>query len=123
MRSWAPGGDAVLHDERKRALLEEAERLVRTLRGSDVKRSEVSPVVNLALASQGTWPQRLAKAKALAERLPDSWLRLRSKSMPEKLSAVKAALLEALGRHDSEEEVRFLLGWTLRLLRIAESSD
>jgi hypothetical protein len=112
----------VLSDERKRDLLEEAERLVRALRGVEAGRAEVSPVVNVLLLAPGTWNERRTKARAIATMLPTSWLKDRSKAMPRRLPQVREVLLQVLDRHQKEEEVRFLLGWTLRILKGAEDA-
>ena len=113
----------MLSNQKKRDLLEEAEGLVRSLRGSGAGRSEVSPVVNVLLLAPGTWKERKAKATEIAIHLPDSWMKARSADMPRRLPKVKEVLLRVLDRHQDEEETRFLLGWTTRLLKRAEDAE
>lgn len=113
----------MLSDQKKRDLLEEAEGLVRSLRGSRAGRTEVSPVVNVLLLAPGTWEERRDKATRIATHLPDSWMKARSGDMPHRLPKVKEVLLRVLERHQDEEETRFLLGWTSRLLKRAEDQE
>ena len=54
--------------------------------------------------------------------LPGSWLKDRSRAMPRRLPQVREVLLQVLDRHQQEEEVRFLFGWTLRILKRAEDA-
>jgi len=113
----------VLSDARKRELLTEAEELVKTLRQEGAGRAEVSPVANVLLLAPGTWKERRAKAAQIARMLPSSWMKLRSNQMPRRLARVKVVLVETLEKHQAEEETRFLLGWTLRLLKGAEDEE
>lgn len=113
----------MLNDAKKRELLTEAEGLVKTLRQEGAGRAEVSPVANVLLLAPGTWTARRAKAAQIAGMLPESWMKLRSKQMPRRLARVKVVLIETLEKHREEEDARFLLGWTLRLLKRAEDEE
>lgn len=110
----------MLTAERRRELLEEAERLVKRLRTRDVRRTEFSPVANVVLYSHGTWPERHKRAREIARRLPTSWVAQRGQDVPKRVRCVSEVLGEVLDRFKKEEEARYLLGWTLRQLFVEE---
>jgi len=107
-------------DGRRAALLSRAEALATELHDAKVKRSEVTSAINAMLYSQGPWNVRAARGRELAETLPVLWMKGRGATVPERLRKVREVVTQILSEYETEREVRFLLGWTLRLLRIKD---
>lgn len=113
----------MLNADQRRELVGEAERLVNRLRKTGAGRAELSDVANVLVQDRTPWPERVEKARRIAELLPRSWKKERSGSTPERLRTVREVFLDLLGRHEDEEEVRYLLGWTMRLLHVRELEE
>lgn len=111
-------GEAV--GERKRELMREAESLASQLHRESVTRTELEQVSSLLFYSTGSWSDRLERARQLTRTLPGSWVQKWSKQMPRRLKALETVVLPVLDKHPSEPDLRFVLGWTSRLLYIRE---
>jgi len=104
----------------KRELMREAETLANQLYRDSVTRTELEQVSSVLFYSTGSWSDRLERARQLTRALPSSWVREWSKQMPRRLKALETLVLPVLDKHPSEPDLRFVLGWTSRLLHIAE---
>jgi hypothetical protein len=104
-------------------LLEQAEDLATELSTAGVKRSELSSTINGLFYSGGSWKDRSRRGRKLAEKVPSLWLKKRGKDAPERLRKVREVVTRVLEEHEAEPDVRFLLGWTLRLLRVREKQE
>lgn len=109
-------------NDRRTILLEEADTLATELLAADVRRNEITSTMNVLFYSPGTWQQRLRRGRMLAAKVPTLWLKIRGKGAPERLKKVSEVLGRVLDEHPSEAEVRYLLGWTLRLMRAREGA-
>jgi len=106
--------------DRQRELMREAETLASRLYRESVTRTELEHVSSLLFYSTGPWRARLERARQLTRTLPSSWVRKWSKQMPRRLKALETLVLPVLDKHPSEPDLRFVLGWTSRLLHIQE---
>lgn len=105
--------------ERRRELLRQAEDLAAELAGT-AGRTEVSLVANVLFYVPGEWSERLREGRSLLEALSGSGLEDRSKSIPAKHLHLSQHLAPVLAANDSAAELRFLLGWLMRLLVVRE---
>lgn len=108
-----------LSAERRRELLRQAEHLAGELAGS-VTRTEASLVTNVLFYVPGEWSERLEEGRSLLEALSGSGLEDRSKSIPEKHRQLSQHLAPVLAANDSAAELRFLLGWLMRILVVRD---
>lgn len=99
-------------------LLHRAEALASELHEAGVKRSDLTSAINGMLYSQGPWKVRADRGRELARILPNLWMKGRGGTVPARLRTVSEVVTGLLSEYQTEREVRFLLGWTLRLLRI-----
>lgn len=110
----------MLTADRKHELLRRAHTLATNLNTGEVTRSELRPVLNVLFLPAQPWSQRLERARQLTQALPESWAAHRSGKTRPQFARVRAALRTLLQESLSEEDFRFLLGWTSRLVHIAE---
>ncbi len=108
----------MLVPQRKKQLLADAKTLAAKLAGGLVTRSEWRHVVDALYLAPGSPRERLARARELVDTLPRSWVAGRSKKTRDQLSHVQQIFREILGKKLSPEELRFLVGWTTRLLHL-----
>lgn len=106
--------------ERRLALLEQAESLVEDLSEGKVRRTEVSLLANVLFYVPGGWSERLEEARTLLKALPESGLVERSESTLTKYQCLQEHLEPVLQMNESAAELRFLLGWLMRLLVVHE---
>lgn len=102
--------------EQKRRLLTRAEDLANELASGDVTRSEWRHVLDGLYLAPGHPDQRRASTQELVEALPESGIGGRSKKTGGQLTHVGKIFCEVLRENHPEAELRFLLGWTTRLL-------
>ncbi len=110
----------MLSPQRKKQLLADAENLTAKLAGGSVTRSEWRHVVDALYLVPGSPQKRLQRARELVDTLPTSWVASRSKKTRGQLSHVRQTFREILGKKLSSEELRFLVGWTTRLLYLRD---
>jgi hypothetical protein len=108
----------MLSAEQKRELLAKAKDCAAELAGGEVTRSEWRHVAAAFFHAPCPPARRLAQARELIEALPSSWVRNRSNKTAKQLARVQLTLRRILGQKLSEEELRFLVGWTARLLYV-----
>jgi hypothetical protein len=106
--------------DRKHDLIKRAQSLATNLNAGEVTRSELRPVLNALFLPATPWSERLEKARQLLEILPESWVASRSGKTRPQLARVRGTLRSILQESLREEELRFLLGWTSRLVHIPE---
>lgn len=106
----------MLTAEQKRRLLTRAEDLANELASGDVTRSEWRHVLDGLYLAPGHPDQRRASTQELVEALPQSGIGGRSKKTVGQLTHVGRIFREVLREDFAEAELRFLLGWTTRLL-------
>lgn len=104
-----------LNAETKRRLLRSAEDLAADLAQGGATRSEWRHVIDALYLTPGG-PDRLTTASDLINALPESWLRDRSRKTESQLLKVHSTFQRVLRQGHSEAEMRFLLGWTTRIL-------
>ncbi len=112
--------DEELTPRRKSDLMRTAAELADELDRGSATRSECRHVIDTLFLSHGDFPQRLAKAREITDALPDSWLKARGQSTVRKLTQVKSTFRRVLRERYDERELRFLLGWTARILHTWE---
>lgn len=106
--------------QRKHELLKRAESLSASLATGGVSRAELRPVLNALFLPAAPWAERLKQAQQLLEALPESWVSTRSGQSRPQLGRVRAAFRPVLKEGLSEEDLKFLLGWTARLVHIKD---
>jgi hypothetical protein len=104
--------------QRKRDLLDRAQKLADELANGSVTRAELRPVLNALFLPPLPWPQRFDAANRLLEALPESWVSKRSGKTRPQLARVRGALRPLFREMPVERELAFLLGWTARLLQV-----
>ena len=102
--------------EQKRRLLTKADELATDLASGDVTRSEWRHVLDGLYLAPGHPDQRRASTRELVEALPKSGIVGRSKKTVGQLTHVGTIFRDVLSEDYPEAELRFLLGWTTRLL-------
>jgi hypothetical protein len=103
---------------RRAELLEQAEALAGELLEANVKRNELTAAINGLFYSRGSWEDRRRRGRMLAEGLPGLWMKHRGGGVPARLEKVRTAVTRVLDEDRPEAELRYLFGWTLRLMRI-----
>lgn len=106
--------------DRKARLLRDGDRLVRGP-GSQLTRSEWGQVV-AALFPGGRDAPR-AEARKLLEAIPKSWLKDRSNETPHRYRQLWATYQEIEKKKLSSAELRFLVGWMGRMIRIRDEEN
>jgi len=104
----------------KRRLLRSAEDLAAELARGGATRSEWRHVIDALYLVPGDPARRPNAARELVDALPESWLRGRSRQTERQLIQVRATFRRVLQHGYSDPEMRFLLGWTTRILDAAE---
>ena len=110
----------MLEPGRKQELLKRATKLTTGLAAGEVTRAELRPVLNVLFLPAMPWNDRLSQARQLLGALPESWVARRSGKTRPQYGRVRMALKSVLDEALSEEELRFLLGWTARLVHVQE---
>ncbi len=110
----------MLSPERKKSLLSEAEKLAADLAGGLVTRTEWSHVPNALYLGADPAKRDLQHAEELIEALPRSWVRGRSNKTPGQLNQVRHTFGTIRRKKLDDEELRYLLGWVSRFLRIRQ---
>jgi hypothetical protein len=105
----------------RRDLLSQARQLSARLAAGGVKRSELRHSIDVLLHSPGTWDKRKAAALQLLTLAPTSNLADRSGRTPDQLTLVNRLVSPILQASQSEEDTRFLLVWTARMLTMREN--
>jgi hypothetical protein len=105
----------------RRKLLTQARQLSARLAAGDVSRSELRPSIDVLLHSPGTWDQRKEAALRLMALSPFSNLAGRSGRSRDQLTLVHQLVSPILNAATSEEETRFLLVWTARMLAMRDN--
>lgn len=105
----------------RRDLLAQARQVSARLAAGDVSRSELRPSIDVLLHSPGTWDQRKEAALLLLAHSPTSNMARRSGRTPEQLTLVHELVSPILQAAQSEDDTRFLLVWTARMLTMREN--
>jgi hypothetical protein len=106
----------MLTAQAQRRLFLEAEALAGRLVAGGVTRTELRYLLNPLFLPPEPWPKRLATARRLLTALPSSWVGKRSNQTPARLFRLQEALRDVLREDAREDELRYLLGWTARLV-------
>jgi hypothetical protein len=112
----------MLTPRRKRELLLQVEAYATRLAAAEVGRSELMASLNVLFLPGDPWEKRLARARELAQVLPESWVAERSGQTRPQLGNVRAVLREIFAARLEAEELRFLLGWLVRDIAIREKA-
>ncbi len=108
----------MLSPQQKKKLHEQAERLAAELAGSQVTRSEWRRAVDALYLVPGPAEGRVKRANELIDALPNSWVSNRSKRTRQQLNQVRQTFRQVMRQRLSAEELRYLVGWTSRLLHV-----
>ncbi len=100
----------------QRRLFTRAQSLAERLIGGGVSRAELRCVLNPLFLPAEPWARRLDTARRLLEALPLSWVADRTKQTRSQLLRVREVVGELLRGNPDEQELRYLLGWTARLV-------
>ncbi len=111
------GGTVILSPFRKRELLNQA-RAFLNKEASEITRSEWRYLVDAIYLSGESRP--VEHTRDVLEVLPQSWLKGRSNQLPARLRQLKETFRRIRGLKLEGEELRFLLGWMDRFLRIRD---
>lgn len=104
----------------QRRLFAQAQALAERLAEGGVTRAELRYVLNPLFLPPEPWTNRLGAARRLLDALPTSWVGERTKQTRGRLLRVQGVLREILREDSREEELRYLLGWTARLVHIRD---
>ncbi len=104
------------HRKRKNELLRLAYDLALELAEGGARRGEWRYVLDALYLAPYADPRRRDEARDFVEALPDSWLRHRSKQSGRQLRQVRSTFRHVMREGYGDEELRFLLGWTARIL-------
>lgn len=110
----------MLSPERKKNLLKEAEELAGALAGGLVTRTEWSHVPNALYLGADLSRRDPRHAEELIEALPSSWAGKRSNKTRDQLNQVRHTFRGIRRKKLNAEELRYVLGWVSRLLRIRQ---
>ena len=113
----------MLSPERKRVLLADAEKFAADLAGGLVTRTEWSHVPNALYLGGNPSKRNLEHAEELIEALPESWVRRRSNKTPGQLNQIQFTFRKIRRKNLEGEELRYLLGWVSRFLKIRQSKS
>jgi|GEM_PF-4200426 len=100
---------------RKAHLLEQAQQYAGELAAAEVGRNEWLRVLDIVEAHP-----KLEEARDLVQRLPGSWVSSRSRKGPKQWQQVARTFDSVVQHRLPDVELRFLLGWTARILLVKE---